>query len=59
MATPKDVQATGEASSHKVHMCIPRVPHCLSPRPNWDPPSLASEGVPPAQSGGGEPLARG
>ncbi len=32
---------------------IPRVPQCLSPRPNWDPPSPASESAPRNQRGGG------
>jgi hypothetical protein len=29
-------------SRHKVHICIPRVPQCMSPRWIWDPPTPSS-----------------
>ncbi len=33
---------------HSTNTYIPRVPQCLSPRPNWDPPHpLPSAGVSP------------
>jgi hypothetical protein len=42
-------------AKHKVHICIPRVPQCLSPRLNWDsPPPLPQASVLPPRAKKGE-----